>query len=88
MGWIRWPGMVKPGTNFTEMYSAEDWLPTFMAAVGQPKITERLLKGDRIGGKVYKVHLDGYDQSAYLAGRVRQHPSSKTWRTCSTWRFS
>ena len=40
------------------MYSAEDWLPTFMAAAGQPKITERLLKGDRIGGKVYKVHLD------------------------------
>ncbi|MGC4099026.1 MAG: hypothetical protein QM706_18100 [Nitrospira sp.] len=31
---MRWPGHVKPNSNFTGLYSAEDWLPTLVAAAG------------------------------------------------------
>jgi arylsulfatase len=65
---IRWPGVVKPGAIFKELFAGEDWLPTFMAAVGEPQIKEKLLKGYEVGGKTFKVHLDGYDQSSYLRG--------------------
>jgi hypothetical protein len=43
-----------------------DWLPTFVTAAGNPNITQELLKGKKIGGKTYKVHLDGYDQTDML----------------------
>src|SRR6185295_7495805 len=34
---IRWPGVIKPGTVFTQMFSALDWLPTFVEIAGGPK---------------------------------------------------
>ena len=66
---IRWPGVVKPGEVFTDMIAGEDWLPTLLAAGGDPNIKEELLKGHQAGDTTFKVHLDGYDQSAYLAGK-------------------
>jgi arylsulfatase A-like enzyme len=65
---VRWPGVVKPGTIINDIYHHSDWLPTFLAAVGEPDIKEKLLKGHEAGGKSYKVHLDGYDQTALLKG--------------------
>ncbi len=65
---IRWPGVVKPGTVINDIFSHLDWLPTFMAAVGEPDIKEKLLKGHEADGKTFKVHLDGYDQTALLSG--------------------
>jgi arylsulfatase len=65
---VRWPGLVKPGTVFNGIFSGMDWLPTFMAAVGEPDIKEKLLKGHKADGKKFKVHLDGYDQTAMLKG--------------------
>ena len=56
------------------MFASEDWLPTFMAAAGQPDIKQRLLAGHSIGDMTYKVHLDGHDQGQYLAGN---EPSSR-----------
>ncbi len=47
----------------------EDWIPTIMAALGQPDLKEKLLKGHDIGGKTYKVYLDGYDQTDILTGK-------------------
>ena len=67
---IRWPGVVKPGTLFTDIVAGEDWLPTLVAAAGDPGVTDRLLKGDTIGDRTYKVHLDGYNQMDYLAGKA------------------
>ena len=67
---IRWPGTVKPGTVYKEMFASEDWLPTLMAAAGQPDIKDRLLAGHEIGDMTYKIHLDGHDQTEYLAGKV------------------
>jgi arylsulfatase len=65
---IKWPGVVKPGTVINDIFAHNDWVPTLMAAAGQPGIKEKLLKGHKAGGKNYKVHLDGYDQSAVLKG--------------------
>ena len=40
-----------------------------MAAAGEPDIKEKLKKGYRVGGKKFKVHLDGYDQTDYFSGK-------------------
>jgi arylsulfatase A-like enzyme len=66
---VKWPGVVKPGTVFNELFGHNDWLPTFLAAAGEPDIGAKLLKGHKAGGKKYKVHLDGYDQTAMLSGK-------------------
>ena len=58
---IRWPGHIKPGTVVNEIGAHEDWLPTLLAAAGDPTVKEKLLKGYTVGGTTYKVHLDGYN---------------------------
>jgi arylsulfatase A-like enzyme len=56
------------GSVFTDIFAGEDWLPTLLAAAGEPDIKENLLKGYTAGNMTYKVHLDGYSQVDYLAG--------------------
>ena len=69
---IRWPGKIKPGTNFTELFSAEDWLPTLVAAAGgDPNLRESARKGVKAGDKTFKVWIDGYNQVPYLTGQTR-----------------
>jgi arylsulfatase len=65
---IRWPGVVKPGTEINDIVSHEDWVPTLVAAAGEPNVTQKLLTGYQAAGKTFKVHLDGYDQHDLLAG--------------------
>jgi arylsulfatase len=65
---IRWPGVIKPGTEINEVVSHEDWVPTLVAAAGEPNVKEKLLTGYEAAGKTFKVHLDGYDQRDLLAG--------------------
>ncbi len=65
---VRWPGLVKPGTIVNDIFSHEDWVPTLMAAAGDPDIKEKLKKGHSAAGKTFKTHLDGYDQRAVLSG--------------------
>jgi arylsulfatase len=67
---IRWPGRIKPGSVSNEMISALDWLPTFLAAAGEPDVNEKLLKGHSAAGKKFKVHLDGFNQLPYLTGQA------------------
>jgi arylsulfatase len=63
---VRWPGVIKPGTVTNELMSHNDWIPTLCSIAGEPDIVAKLLKGYTANGKNYKVHLDGYDQSAFL----------------------
>ena len=63
---VRWPGNIKSGTVTNELMSHNDWVPTLASIAGEPKLTEKLLKGTTLNGTKYKVHLDGYDQSAFL----------------------
>ena len=73
---LRWPGHIKPGSVSNDIVSGLDWLPTFMAVVGDPNITDKLLKGYNVGGKTFKVHLDGYNQLPYLTGQ-QDHSARK-----------
>lgn len=71
---IRWPGRIKPGSISNEMISGLDWMPTLVAAAGDPDIKEKLLKGHQAGDKNFKVHLDGYNQLPYLTGEQEKSP--------------
>ncbi len=71
---IRWPGKIKPGSVSNEIVSGHDWLPTLLAAAGEPGIKEKLLEGHEAAGKAFKVHLDGFDQLAYLTGQAEKSP--------------
>jgi arylsulfatase A-like enzyme len=66
---IRWPGKVKPGTVENGIFSGLDWLPTLVAAAGNPNITDQLLRGVNLCGQTYKNHLDGYNQMDLLLGK-------------------
>ena len=63
---VRWPGNIKPGTVSNELMSHNDWIPTLCAIAGEPDIVNKLKAGYTANGIDYKVHLDGYDQSAFL----------------------
>ena len=65
---LRWPGVIKPGTEINGVTSHEDWVPTLAAAAGDPDIKSKLLQGHTAAGKTFKVHLDGYDIRPLLAG--------------------
>ena len=66
---VRWPGHIKANTWSNDIFSGLDWFPTLLAAAGDTDIKERLLKGTSVGGKTFKVHLDGYNQLPYLTGQ-------------------
>src|SRR5437762_8409517 len=66
---IRWPGHVPAGKVENGIISGLDWFPTFLAAAGDTTIVEDLKKGKKIGDTTYKVHLDGYDQTAMITGK-------------------
>jgi len=66
---IRWPGHIKPGSISNEIVSGLDWMPTLVAAAGDANVKDNLLKGTRVGGKTFKVHLDGFNQLPYLTGQ-------------------
>ncbi|MEM7137544.1 MAG: arylsulfatase [Myxococcota bacterium] len=65
---VRWPGKVPAGVISNGILSHQDWLPTLLAAAGEPDIKQKLLKGHRADGKTFKVHLDGYNQLDMLLG--------------------
>ena len=70
---IRWPGVIKPGTVFTEMFSALDWMPTFVEIAGGPKgdgLKKQIEAGDYPG--IVKTTLDGVNQIDYLTGKSNQ----------------
>jgi len=67
---VRWPGHIKPGTNFNGIQSHEDLYVTLAAAAGMPNLTNELLAGRQMGAMAYKVHLDGYNQLDYWTGKT------------------
>lgn len=67
---VRWPGHIEPGTVTNELMSHNDWIPTLCSIAGETDIVGKLKKGYTANGIKYKVHLDGYDQSAFL-GKVK-----------------
>jgi arylsulfatase A-like enzyme len=70
----RWPGVIKPGTIVNDIMSHEDWMPTFLAAAGDPNVKEKLLTGMKAGDKTFKNHLDGYNFMPFFRGEVAGGP--------------
>ena len=67
---IRWPGTIKPGTVVNDIGAHEDMLPTLLAAAGNATVVDDLRTGREVGGRPYKVHLDGYDLGPALRGQA------------------
>jgi arylsulfatase len=67
---IRWPGHIKPGTVLDQMFSALDWVPTFVDIAGGKKgdgLKRQIEAGEYAG--IIKTTLDGVDQRDYLEGK-------------------
>jgi arylsulfatase A-like enzyme len=72
---VCWPGKIKAGSVTNQIVHHMDWLPTFLAAAGEPDIKEELKKGKyKALGRRYKVHLDGYNILPLLTGETDQSP--------------
>lgn len=67
---VRWPGKIPAGLKRNGISSHEDVLPTLMAAVGNPNISEELLAGKKVGDMTYKVHIDGFNNLDYWTGKT------------------
>jgi arylsulfatase len=91
----RWPGHIKPGTVFDEIFSSLDWLPTLVNIAGGPTgdgLKKQIEAGTYPG--ILKTTLDGVDQRDFLEGKsasardtyfyyTGQHPSAvrhKNWK--------
>jgi arylsulfatase A-like enzyme len=71
---MRWPGKIPAGAVSNDIVAHHDWLPTILAAAGEPHIKEKLLGGHQANGKTFKVHLDGFNLLPYLTGKQKQSP--------------
>ena len=71
---IRWPGKITAGSVLNGIVSHQDMLPTLLAAAGDPDINQKLLKGNKVGNKTFKVHIDGVNMLPYLTGEVKESP--------------
>jgi arylsulfatase A-like enzyme len=71
---LRWPGTIPAGAVSNEIVSHHDWLPTILAAAGEPNVRDKLRKGHEAAGKSFKVHLDGNDLLPYLTGKETESP--------------
>ncbi len=71
---VRWPGGIKPGTIINDMIAHNDWMPTLLAAAGEPDVKGKLAKGYTANGKTFKVHLDGYNFVPFLKGEQAKGP--------------
>jgi arylsulfatase A-like enzyme len=76
----RWPGKIKADTVSNEIMHHMDWLPTFLAAAGNPAIKAELKKGGvKAIGRNYRVHLDGYNFLPYLTGQAKKGPREEVF---------
>jgi len=69
---LRWPGRIPAGVVSNDIVSHHDWLPTLLAAAGEPNIVEKLRGGHEVAGKTFRVHVDGYDLLPFLTGKQKK----------------
>jgi arylsulfatase A-like enzyme len=71
---VKWPGVIKPGSIINDIIAGEDWMPTFLAAAGDPDVKEKLLTGMKVGDQTFKNHLDGYNFMPHFKGEAAEGP--------------
>jgi arylsulfatase len=81
---VRWPAHIAPDQISNEIISHQDWLPTLLAAAGDPNVKEKLKEGMRVGGEHYKVHLDGYNFLPHFKGEEDSGPRNEFIYTSDT----
>ena len=70
----RWPGKFEAGKVLNGIASHQDWLPTLLAAAGEPDIKQKLLDGHQAGDKEFNVFIDGENLLPWLIGEVDKSP--------------
>ncbi len=68
---MKWPGVVAPGTVINNIGAHEDFFETFAVAGGATNIKQQLLSGVKLGGREFKVHLDGHNLAPALQGKEK-----------------
>ena len=68
------PASSSPARSINEVMSHEDWMPTLLAAAGDPDVKQKLLKGMTVGDKTFKNHLDGYNFLPFFKGQEAKPP--------------
>jgi arylsulfatase A-like enzyme len=71
---VRWPGKFQAGRVINGIITHQEWLPTLLAAAGEPDIVEKLKQGHVVKDKCFKVHIDGFNILSYLTGETDQDP--------------
>ena len=74
---VRWPGVIKPGSKINEAIAHNDWMPTLLAAVGEPDVKEKLAQGHKANGKDWRVKLDGYNWLPFFKGEAKTSPRNE-----------
>jgi arylsulfatase A-like enzyme len=71
---VRWPGTIKAGSKFNNMMSHEDWMPTILAATGEPNIVEKLKNGHKANGNKFRIHAEGHNFKPLFEGKEKASP--------------
>jgi arylsulfatase len=71
---VRWPGHFPAGEIRNGIMTHQEWLPTLLAAAGEPDIVEKLKAGHKAGDKEFRVHIDGYNALDYVSGNTDESP--------------
>ena len=69
---VRWPGHIPADSVSNGIMHHMDWMPTLLSIAGDSNVKADLLKGKQVGGKTFKVHLDGYNQLPMLTGESKE----------------
>jgi arylsulfatase len=71
---VRWPGQIPAGEVRNGIVSHQDWLPTLLAAAGEPDVKAKLEAGHQAGSTSFNVWIDGENMLPYFRGDVDESP--------------
>ena len=71
---VRWPAKFKAGTVLNGIVSHQDWLPTLLAAAGEPDIAESCSRATRSATRPTKSTSTAINMLPYLTGEVKDSP--------------
>ncbi|MGL4648482.1 MAG: arylsulfatase [Caldilineaceae bacterium] len=70
----RWTGKFEAGKTLNGIATHQEWLPTLLAAAGEPDIVNKLRAGHQAGEKHFHVQIDGFNMLPYLMGETDESP--------------